>query len=132
MKYRFMDEHRHEFSLTLMCRVLQVARAGFYVWLQCPVSDRAMEDSRLLELIRHSYAASHGVYGARRVFGDGMFGRSRRVNRGEMGGMEIVLVVMLEPARIQYSRHDHDVTGPSRKRHRFAMAVSCALPSLAV
>lgn len=70
MKYRFMNEHRQEYPLTLMCRVLQVSRAGFYAWLQCPVSDRAKDDSRLLELIRNSYAASHGVYGARRVFGD--------------------------------------------------------------
>lgn len=70
MKYRFMSEHRHEYPLAMMCRVLQVARAGFYAWLQCPVSDRSKDDTRLLELIRHSYTASHGVYGARRVFGD--------------------------------------------------------------
>lgn len=70
MKYRFMNEHRREYPLAMMCRVLQVARAGFYAWLQCPESDRAKDDTRLLELIRHSYAASHGVYGARRVFGD--------------------------------------------------------------
>ena len=70
MKYRFMNEHRHEFSISLMCRVLRVARAGFYQWLHQPESERAREDRRLLELIRHSYAASHGVYGARRVFGD--------------------------------------------------------------
>jgi putative transposase len=25
-----MNEHRHEFSLVMMCRVLKVARAGFY------------------------------------------------------------------------------------------------------
>jgi len=65
-----MNEHRQEYPLALMCRVLQVAHAGFYAWLQCPVSDRAKDDSRLLELIRNSYVASHGVYGARRVFGD--------------------------------------------------------------
>lgn len=70
MKYRFMNEHRHEFSISLMCRVLEVARAGFYQWLHEPESERTKEDRRLLELIRHSYAASHGVYGARRVFGD--------------------------------------------------------------
>ena len=70
MKYRFMNEHRHEFAITLMCRVLKVARAGFYHWLHEPESERAKEDRRLLELIRQSYAASHGVYGARRVFGD--------------------------------------------------------------
>ena len=27
-------------------------------------------DARLLELIRYSYSASHGVYGVRRIFGD--------------------------------------------------------------
>ncbi len=70
MKYRFMNEHRHEFSISLMCRVLRVARAGFYQWLHRPESERAREDRRLLELIRNSYAASHGVYGARRVLGD--------------------------------------------------------------
>ena len=30
MKYRFMIEHRAEYPITLMCRVLRVARAGFY------------------------------------------------------------------------------------------------------
>jgi putative transposase len=53
-----------------MCRVLRIARAGFYAWLHKPVSDRAIEDQRLLELIRASYSASRGVYGARRVFQD--------------------------------------------------------------
>lgn len=53
-----------------MCRVLGVARAGFYAWLHNPLSDRAIEDLRLLELIRDSYAASSCVYGSPRVFGD--------------------------------------------------------------
>ena len=70
MKYRFMIEHREEFAITLMCRVLRVARAGFYEWLRESVSDRAKDDARLLLLIRASYMASRGVYGARRVFGD--------------------------------------------------------------
>lgn len=70
MKYRFMNEHRHQYSLVLMCRVLQVARAGFYQWLHKPLSDRAIEDQRLVGIIRNSYAASGGVYGSRRVFGD--------------------------------------------------------------
>ena len=53
-----------------MCRVLRVSRSGFYQWLHKPLSDRAIEDLRLLELIRASYAASGGVYGAPRVFLD--------------------------------------------------------------
>ena len=70
MKYRFMNEHRHQYSLVLMCRVLQVARAGFYEWLHKPLPDRAIEDQRLVGIIRNSYAASGGVCGSRRVFGD--------------------------------------------------------------
>lgn len=70
MKYRFINEHRHQYAITTLCRVLRVARAGFYQWLHKPVSDREKENSRLLGLIRDSYAASRGVYGARRVFAD--------------------------------------------------------------
>lgn len=65
-----MLEHREQFSISLMCQVLKVARAGFYQWLHQPEPPRAQEDRRLLELIRQSYDASYGVYGARRVFGD--------------------------------------------------------------
>ena len=53
-----------------MCRVLRVTRSGFYAWLHTPLSERTIEDQRLLGLIRASYAASHGVYGAPRVFLD--------------------------------------------------------------
>lgn len=70
MKYRFINEHQHEYRITTMCRVLRVARAGFYQWLHKPMSDRDIEDDRLLALIRDSYVASSGVYGSRRVHGD--------------------------------------------------------------
>lgn len=53
-----------------MCRELRVSRSGFYQWLHKPLSDRAIEDQRLLGLIRASYVASGGVYGAPRVFQD--------------------------------------------------------------
>ena len=49
-----------------MCRVLKVARAGFYVWLHNPVSAGEKDNQRLLELIRDSYTLSGGVYGYRR------------------------------------------------------------------
>ena len=53
-----------------MCRLLEVHRSGFYAWLHQPESDRAKEDARLLTVIRQSYVASSGVYGARRIFAD--------------------------------------------------------------
>jgi len=53
-----------------MCRVLQVARSGFYAWLHKPLSCHAIEDQRLVGLIRDSYVASGGIYGSPRVFLD--------------------------------------------------------------
>ena len=53
-----------------MCRILEVAPSGYYDWLKQPISNRAQEDARLLRLIRASFVASHGIYGAPRVFLD--------------------------------------------------------------
>ena len=53
-----------------MCRLLGVAPSGDYNWLQQPVSNRKQEDARLLRLIRASFIASHGIYGAPCVFLD--------------------------------------------------------------
>jgi hypothetical protein len=62
--------HRSESNTAVMCRFLDVSRSGFYEWLSNPLSDRALEDQRLLGLIRAAYTASHGVYGAPRIFLD--------------------------------------------------------------
>lgn len=70
MKYRFINEHRREHAVQRMCRLLEVSPSGFYEWVKRPLSARAIEDQRLLVLIRASYAASGGVYGQRRVFQD--------------------------------------------------------------
>lgn len=32
MKYVFIENHRAEFSVKSMCRVLRVARSGWYAW----------------------------------------------------------------------------------------------------
>ena len=53
-----------------MCRVLEVAPSGYYDWLKQPMLNRSQDDARLLRLIRASFVASHGIYGAPRVFLD--------------------------------------------------------------
>ncbi|RUH95624.1 IS3 family transposase [Pseudomonas aeruginosa] len=65
-----MNKHRYQHAITTMCKVLRIARAGFYQWLYKPVSDRDQDNHRPLQLIRSFYAASRGIYGACRVFGD--------------------------------------------------------------
>jgi len=79
-----------------MCRILGVARSGFYAWIHRPLSNRAIEDERLLKQIRGSHTASGQVYGSPRVFLD-----LREV--GENIGLKRVARIMREH-RIQAVR----------------------------
>ena len=65
-----MRDHRTEFRVTTMCRVLGIHRSGFYAWLRNPVSQRGAEDERLVGQIRHFWEESDGVYGSPRIFID--------------------------------------------------------------
>ena len=68
--YEFIKANHRQYSVQAMCRILEVAPSGYYEWLLQPISNRAKEDARLLRLIRASFVASHGIYGAPRVFLD--------------------------------------------------------------
>jgi len=68
--YEFIRTRQGTYSVHTMCRLLDVAPSGYYAWLKQPLSKRAQEDARLLRLIRASFTASQGIYGAPRVFLD--------------------------------------------------------------
>jgi len=54
MKYAFIRAHRREFGVRAMCRVLRVHFSGFSAWLKEPLSHRAQENVRQIELIRQA------------------------------------------------------------------------------
>ena len=66
----FVRTHHHQYDVRQMCRVLDVTHSGYYAWLKEPQSRRAIENARLLKLIRASFNASNGIYGSPRVFLD--------------------------------------------------------------
>jgi putative transposase len=47
-----------------MCKVLNVYRSSFYVWLKEPQSNAEKDNARLLEQIKISYIQSGGGYGS--------------------------------------------------------------------
>ena len=53
-----------------MCRVLKVHRSGYYAWKVSPLSQRALEDQKLLAEIRQFYDESDGIYGSPRIHRD--------------------------------------------------------------
>ena len=70
MKYAFMAEHKDQFRLHSMCRVLQVQRSGYYAWKAKPKSKRTLADESLLLKIRKSFEESQSIYGSPRVHCD--------------------------------------------------------------
>ena len=70
MRYAFILQHQDRYRVQPLCRLLGVARSGYYAWVTRPVSQRARDDARLLGLIRESYEASGRTYGAPRILCD--------------------------------------------------------------
>ena len=48
MRYQFIEGHRNDYPVTLLCRVMQVARSGYYAWRKEPLSLRKVADMVLL------------------------------------------------------------------------------------
>jgi transposase InsO family protein len=67
MRYQFIDDHRDEFPVTRMCKVLKVSRSGYYAWRTRPVSAREMANRKLANKIEAVYNESDGTYGSPRI-----------------------------------------------------------------
>jgi putative transposase len=68
VRYAFIREHRGQFRIAAMSRVLHVSRSGYYAWRVRAPSERAQANARLLERIREIHAASRENYGARKTW----------------------------------------------------------------
>jgi putative transposase len=67
MKYQFIEQHKQEFPVVVMCRVLKVSESGFYAWRKRPVSQRKREDAQITEELRQGFHAHQGRYGSPRL-----------------------------------------------------------------
>lgn len=65
--FRFIRAERANHPVSLMCRVLEVSRAGFYGWVRRPEPPRAIEDRRLGREARRIWVARRRAYGSPRI-----------------------------------------------------------------
>jgi putative transposase len=80
VRFAFIHAERAAYSISRMCRVLSVSRAGFYAWQGRPESQRAREDRRLAVLVQAAHEESRRTYGSPRVHADLAF-QGERVGR---------------------------------------------------
>src|SRR5918992_5123642 len=64
----FIDAHRDRFGVELICRTLDVSASAYYQRASGRRSARAVEDERLLGVIRELHEANYCAYGYRRMW----------------------------------------------------------------
>jgi putative transposase len=67
MRYKYIREHRQEFSIKRMCQILGVTRSGYYAWQPEKAGLRELENQALVEQIRTEYKNSRKTYGSPRI-----------------------------------------------------------------
>ena len=70
MRYRFIQAEKAAYPVEVLCRVLAVARSGYYAWCRRPLGVRAQQNQGLVTQIRTCYQAARGRYGSPRIHQD--------------------------------------------------------------
>lgn len=83
MRYVFIRAEKANYPVTVLCRVLQVSRPGFYAWFKRPESKRASTSRVLRARIRAVHEKSRGTYGSPRVHA-ALVSEGRRVGRARV------------------------------------------------
>ena len=118
-----MAEHKSQFRLHSMCRVLRVQRSGYYAWKKRPKSKRTLVDEFLLVKIKQSFEESQSIYGSPRVHCDL---REDGVLCGEKRIARLMRKAQLRSVR-GYKRPRYKVgmpatTAPNRLQREFTVA----------
>ncbi len=67
MKYAFAFDHRGEFDIADMARVLRFSRSGYYDWVSRPAGERVVRKMTIKRVIEDIFKGSRQTYGSPRV-----------------------------------------------------------------
>jgi len=67
MTYRFIDAHKDQWPVRLLCETLEVSPAGYYAWRQRPPSAQEQRQDSLLVEIRAIHTEVQARYGSPRM-----------------------------------------------------------------
>jgi putative transposase len=67
MTFRFIEQHRQQWPVRLLCETLEVSPAGYYAWRERPTSARQQRRDALVVEIRAIHAEVKARYGSPRI-----------------------------------------------------------------
>jgi len=112
VRFAFIAAEKARFPVRLLCRTLQVSRAGFYAWHTRPPAARAQADARLGLEIAAIHAESRQRYGCPRIHAE-LVARGHRTSRKRVARlMRARGVAARRRRRFQVttqSRHPHPI-----------------------
>ena len=123
MKYKFIAAHRAQYPVSVMCRVLAVARSGYYERHKQPLSARMMADQLLLMHIRDIFAESRNTYGSCRIQAvlakQGLRCSRKRVAR--LMRQDKLWPITVQPFKVVTTDSNHKLpVAPNRLRQQFS------------
>ena len=67
MRFEFIEVEKAHYPVRMLCRVLSVARSGYYAWQKRPESQHSREDKALAVKLKVFYQVNREVYGSPRL-----------------------------------------------------------------
>jgi len=80
MRFQFIDAEKASYPVAILCRCLEVSRAGYYAWRSREPSGRELESGELRVAIKALHSSSRGTYGSPRIHRD-LKEQGRQVSR---------------------------------------------------
>jgi putative transposase len=111
MTFRFIEAHKDEWPVRVMCATLEVSPAGYYAWLVRPPSFQEQRREAVLVLIQGVHAAVKQRYGSPRI-------HAELAARGEACSVNTVAKLM----------RDNDIRAKSARKFRCTTDSNHPLP----
>ena len=126
MRFRFIEDRRADYPVTIMCDVLGVSPAGYYAWRARPESLRAVANRELVDDIKRVHHDTNGRYGSPRVHAE-LRAQGRGASRGRIERLmrrHGIRAIMARPRRVRTtdSRHDFPIAPDLLERNFIAAA----------
>jgi putative transposase len=125
MRFRFIEDRRADYPVTILCDVLAVSPAGYYAWRSRSESRRSAANREIVEDIRQVHRDTRGRCGNPRIHAE-LKAQGRGVSRGRIERLmrhHGIRAIMARPrwVRTTDSRHDFPVA-PNLLERNFTAA----------